>query len=130
MKKITALLVALALFATTAFAAPISVVASLPESAQTMVSSTDLDDLFADVSAVALTDIEAQTVEGDGPIAAVAGAIVGAVVGVAAVVTNVIPYNPPSQSRDNTASKVVTAATVIASYAGMGAVIGAGLPTP
>ena len=68
MKKITALLVALAVFATTAFAAPISVAASLPEPVQTVASSvdTDLNALFADVNAVALTNEEAAAVEGDG----------------------------------------------------------------
>ena len=132
MKKITALLVALAVFATTAFAAPISVAASLPEPVQTVASSvdTDLNALFADVNAVALTNEEAAAVEGEGPIAAAAGAIVGTVVGVAVVVTNIIPYKPQSSSRNNTAAKVVHAAGIIAGYAGIGAGIGAGLPTP
>ena len=65
MKKITALLVALAVFATTAFAAPMSVAASLPEPVQTVASSADLDALFADINAVALTNEEAAAVEGE-----------------------------------------------------------------
>jgi hypothetical protein len=77
MKKAVSLLVALALFATTAFAAPVSV-ASLPEPAQTVTSSasTDIEALFADVAAVPLTDEEAAVVEGEG----VFGLLVAAVV--------------------------------------------------
>jgi hypothetical protein len=82
MKKITALLVALSLFATTAFAAPLSVAASLSTPAQTGVSSEqtriapeafsaidetgDLfaDALFADVGGIPLTTAEADQVDG------------------------------------------------------------------
>jgi hypothetical protein len=42
----------LTFFATTTFAAPVSVAASLTEPAQTVASSADLDALFADVQAV------------------------------------------------------------------------------
>jgi hypothetical protein len=84
MKKIVSLLVAMALFATTAFAAPLSVAASFvePTQAQTIVSSEqtriapeafsaidetgDLfaDALFADVGATQLTLAEADQVDG------------------------------------------------------------------
>jgi hypothetical protein len=80
MKKAVSLLVALALFATTAFAAPVSVAASLPEPAQTVVSGEqtapeafsaidetgDLfaDALFADVGGTPLTTTEAGQVDG------------------------------------------------------------------
>jgi hypothetical protein len=80
MKKAVSLLVALALFASTAFAVPLSVAASLPESAaaQTVTSSVsaDIDDLFADVNAVPLTDIEAQTIKGEGTFGLLVAAVV------------------------------------------------------
>jgi hypothetical protein len=85
MKKIIALTVALALFASTAFAAPISVAASLvePVTAQTVSpsASADLDALFSDVTAVPLTDSEAQAVEGEGFFGALIGAVIGVVIG-------------------------------------------------
>ena len=81
MKKVVSLLVALALFATTAFAAPVSVAASLPEPVQTVASSADLDALFADVNAVALTEEEAQAVEGEGIFGAIIFGGFGACVG-------------------------------------------------
>ncbi|MDR1325525.1 MAG: hypothetical protein LBK00_05765 [Treponema sp.] len=85
MKKITALLVALSLFATTAFAAPLSVAASLSTPAQTVTSGAgaDLDALFTDVAAVPLTNAEAQAVEGEGIGLAIAGFAAGYVLGVA-----------------------------------------------
>ena len=115
MKKIVSLLVVLALFASTAFAAPVSVAASLPEPTQTVTPSADLDALFADVNAVPLTDIEAQAVEGDGPV----GAVIGAIAGVVIVVKN--PYVPKSPSRDNTAAKVVYVVGTIAATTVAGA---------
>lgn len=81
-KKIVAVLVILAIFSTSVFAAPASVAASLPESAQTVVSSEqtqeaseafsaidetgDLfaDALFANVAATQLTQAELEQVEG------------------------------------------------------------------
>jgi hypothetical protein len=72
MKKIVSLLVALALCATTAFAAPLSVAASFvePVTAQTVSAGANAD-LFADVAAVPLTDSEAQAVEGEGVFGAI-----------------------------------------------------------
>jgi hypothetical protein len=85
MKKIISLMVALALFASTAFAAPISVAASFvePVTAQTVSpsASADIDALFADVDAVPLTDSEAQAVEGESWVGAVVGYLIGGVVG-------------------------------------------------
>jgi outer membrane lipoprotein SlyB len=98
MKKTISLMVALALFASTAFAAPISVAASLdePVTAQTVVSSEqaqtapelfsatdESDTLFVNVRAVALTEAEASGIEGDGLFGAIFGAIVGGAVGAA-----------------------------------------------
>ena len=100
-KKIVAVLVVLAIFSTSVFAAPVSVAASIPEPAQTVVSSEqtqeapeafsaidetgDLfaDALFADVGGTPLTTTEADQVEGGiGPIpiiiaVAVAAMLVG-----------------------------------------------------
>ena len=86
MKKITALLVALALSASTAFAAPISIAASLPEPAQTVASSADLDALFADVNAAALTEEEATAVEGEGLFGNIFACITAAVTTATAIV--------------------------------------------
>ena len=81
-KKIVAVLVILAIFSTSVFAAPASVAASLPEPVQTVVSSEqtqeapeafsaidetgDLfgDTLFADVGGIPLTAAETEQVEG------------------------------------------------------------------
>jgi hypothetical protein len=99
MKKIITLLVILAIFATSAFAVPVSGVDSLnaiqtdtaemsgnqTETAPELFSAVDeLDALFADVQAVALTDTEASEIEGAGPVGAFFGAIVGGAVGGAA----------------------------------------------
>jgi hypothetical protein len=83
-KKIVAVLVILALFSTSVFAAPLSVTASFSEPVQTVVSSEqtqeapeafsaidetgDLfaDTLFADVGGIPLTTTEAGQVEGGG----------------------------------------------------------------
>jgi outer membrane murein-binding lipoprotein Lpp len=85
MKKIIALTVALTFFATTTFAAPVSAAASLPEPAQTVSAdlNADLDALFADVNAAALTDEEAQAVEGEGLFGALLAGLAGGVVGFA-----------------------------------------------
>ena len=76
MKKIIALFVAMAFFSTTVFAAPLSLAGSLGTqpnefalAGQLSVGGHDgFGDLFADVDAVALTQEEAQAVEGEGSI--------------------------------------------------------------
>jgi hypothetical protein len=108
MKKIISLMVALALFASTAFAAPISVAASFvePISAQTVSASgsTDIDDLFGDVAAVPLTDSEAQAVEGVGIGSAIAAGFAGYVSGIVtwgyAVVVELVIFNTPIPQGD------------------------------
>jgi uncharacterized membrane protein len=92
-KKITALLVALALFASTAFAAPLSVAAEFgyPAPVQTGASSEQVpeafsaidetgdffaDALFAGVGGIPLTAAEADQVEGDGAAAVIAAVVV------------------------------------------------------
>jgi hypothetical protein len=97
MKKIISLLVILALFASTAFAVPLSVAASFPEPTQTVVSSEQTqavseafsaidetgnlfaDALFADVGGTPLTTSEAQLVDGGIPIPLIIVAVVVAV---------------------------------------------------
>ena len=70
MKKVIALLVVMAVFSTTVFAAPLSSVAGsvdMPSRETSRIElSANTDDLFADVRAVALTTEEAQAVEGEG----------------------------------------------------------------
>ncbi|MHB9293982.1 hypothetical protein Holit_03104 [Hollandina sp. SP2] len=75
MKKVISVLVIMAVFSTTLFAAPLSVAGSWDKPSQE-VSRTELsakadmlnefDDLFVEVNAVALTTEEAQAVEGEG----------------------------------------------------------------
>jgi hypothetical protein len=116
MKKIVALLMALALFSTTVFAAPLSVAASLgaPTQAKTVATSLadkanasqtdslssneviittddDFDMLFSDVNAVALTSDEASNVEGTGffTFLIVAAIVLGAATGGTAAVLGI-----------------------------------------
>jgi hypothetical protein len=102
MKKIVALLMVLALFSTTVFAAPLSVAASLGEPAQakTVASSAvdEFDTLFADVQAVALTDLEASEVEGDGFFGTIFGCLAAAVT-TAIVVVDLVQGNTDAASK-------------------------------
>jgi hypothetical protein len=70
MKKVVSVLAIMAVFSTAVFAAPLSLAGSLDTSSREGVSGieafSDFEDLFADVQAVALTDSEAQAVEGEG----------------------------------------------------------------
>ncbi|MDR2447788.1 MAG: hypothetical protein LBD58_10980 [Treponema sp.] len=79
MKKVIALMVIMAIFSTTAFAAPLSVAGSQDAlSEQISLSSLSFETdaaLFADVQAAALTSEEAQDVEGTGPWLFILGAI-------------------------------------------------------
>lgn len=88
MKKIIAILMVLALFSTSVFAAPLSVSASLDspvpvdDKSEAIKGFSFEDDLFTGVQAVALTDEEAAAVEGEGPWGAFFGAIGGAIIGI------------------------------------------------
>jgi hypothetical protein len=67
MKKVIVVMVIMAMFSTTVFAAPLSAAGSLDKtSLEGFRSDNDFDDLFADVNAVALTIEEVQNVEGEG----------------------------------------------------------------
>jgi hypothetical protein len=67
MKKVIAVMVIMALFSTTVFAAPLSVAGSLEQtSLEGFRSGNDFEDLFADVNAVALILEEAQNVREKG----------------------------------------------------------------
>jgi hypothetical protein len=70
MKKVVSVLAIMAVFSTAVFAAPLSLAGSLDTSSREVVSGIeafgDFEDLFTDVQAVALTDNEAQAVEGEG----------------------------------------------------------------
>jgi hypothetical protein len=96
MKKTIILLVVLAIFATSAFAAPVSGMDSFntiqPDKTEGSGDQTETalesfsavnesETLFADVRAVALTDTQASEIEGDGLFGAIFGAACGAVVG-------------------------------------------------
>jgi hypothetical protein len=79
MKKVVAVLVVLALFTGTVFAAPLSPAGSIDTVETDRVEAPGFagNDLFADVRATALTTEEAQAVEGEGVAGAIGGAIVG-----------------------------------------------------
>jgi hypothetical protein len=141
MKKIVSVLVILTVFSATVFAAPGSLSVPLdnsrPAGSKTFAIGAlsagvvpQVDDLFADVGAVQLTDTEAQTVEGDGPIAVFAGAIVGTVLGMTVVLTKTYTYTPSTPSRNNATSAAAHIGAVVVGYAGLGAIMGACLPTP
>jgi outer membrane lipoprotein SlyB len=85
MRKSITLLVVLAIFATSAFAASVSgTEVSGDQTGTALFSAVDeSDSLFANVGAVALTEAEASEIEGEGLFGALWGAIVGAVVGAA-----------------------------------------------
>jgi uncharacterized protein (UPF0210 family) len=94
MKKVISVLVIMAVFSTTLFAAPLSLTGSTDQQSRETYQSEFAfkaevleDDLFAEVQAVALTPEEAQAVEGEGLISC----IVSAVVSTAIVVTDL--YN-------------------------------------
>jgi hypothetical protein len=81
MKKVVALMVIMAVFSTTAFAAPLSVAGSSDTlSEEISLSSQSEADLFADVDSVALTSEEAQAVEGEGWISGMLAAIATVVI--------------------------------------------------
>jgi LytS/YehU family sensor histidine kinase len=132
MKKAVSLLVALALFATTAFAAPLSVAASFPEPAQTVTSSasTDIEALFADVAAVPLTDEEAQSVEGEGVVGAIIGGVVGGVIVgfVGGLVGGIIQQNAIN-NRPEAVKVAVVGGTILGGGAGVfiGAKVGSAI---
>ncbi|MDR0556634.1 MAG: hypothetical protein LBG43_02000 [Treponema sp.] len=107
MKKVIALIVIMAIFSTTAFAAPLSVAGSSDAlSAETSLSSQSDVDLFADVHVAALTPEQAQAVEGAGPFGAILGGIVGLVTTVITTVNyvnnNAINYKTPAGIYDIT----------------------------
>lgn len=89
MKKVISVLVIMAVFSTTVFAAPLSVAGSWDKQSQKVSPRSELsatadalnefDDLFGDVQAVALTTEEAQTVEGEGFLSGLAGFISGVI---------------------------------------------------
>jgi hypothetical protein len=90
MKKVISVLVIMAVFSTTLFAAPLSIAGSLDKPSQDesrselsarVDSLNEFDDLFAGVNAVPLTTEEAQAVEGEGLFGAIFGAAVGAFIG-------------------------------------------------
>jgi hypothetical protein len=85
MKKVVALLMVLAVSSTMVFAAPVSLIGSLDSTSWDVThvgmsvktdSLNDFDDLFTDVQATALTQEEANAVEGEGW---VLGGIFGAI---------------------------------------------------
>jgi hypothetical protein len=88
MKKVIAVLMIMAVFSTSVFAAPLSVAGSMYNSSKEVsrfdLSSktdalNDFDDLFADVQASALTAEEAKAVEGEGLFGWICSAIVGTI---------------------------------------------------
>jgi hypothetical protein len=90
MKKVVALLMVLAVFSATVFAAPVSIAGSLDASSREVLSAglsvkTDnpdgFDDLFADVRATPLTDIEASETEGEGFWGGLLGGVAGGIAG-------------------------------------------------
>ncbi|MDR2446580.1 MAG: hypothetical protein LBD58_04735 [Treponema sp.] len=85
MKKVIALMVIMAIFSTTAFAAPLSVADSqdaLSEEISLSSQTFETDaDLFADIQPAALTSEEAQAVEGEGWLNALISGAIGSVIG-------------------------------------------------
>jgi hypothetical protein len=108
MKKVIAVMVIMAVFSTTVFAAPLSVAGSLDKTSLEGFRSelsiktdshNDFDDLFADVQAVALTTEEAQNVEGEGIFGIIGAAIIGAVT-VGIVVVDLVKGNTTSATNN------------------------------
>jgi outer membrane lipoprotein SlyB len=85
MKKVIALMVIMAIFSTTAFAAPLSVAGSQDAlSGEISLSSQSFETeavLFADIQSAALTSEEAQAVEGEGWLNALISGVIGAAIG-------------------------------------------------
>jgi hypothetical protein len=89
MKKVISVLVIMAVFSTTLFAAPLSLTGSTDQQARETYQSEFAfkaevleDDLFAEVQAVALSPEEAQAVEGEGFLSGLAGFVTGFMSGV------------------------------------------------
>jgi hypothetical protein len=91
MKKVFFVLVILAAFSASIFAAPLSLAGSLDTSSREIASESfsGFEDLFGDVHAVALTDTEAEAIEGEGWLSGLISAISTAV----KVVVNVATGN-------------------------------------
>jgi hypothetical protein len=128
MKKLIALLVILAVFSTAVFAAPAAAGVAFGEaSASTIVSLTaDTDDLFATVDAVALTDGESATVEGEGPVGGVVGAVLG---GIGGAIGGAIAVVQSGSSKTFAQVVATIAGCAIAGALTLGT-IGSLLPTP
>jgi len=137
MKKFVSVFLILALFSTTVFAAPVSPVSPgepLPGTAEALL---DEGDLFADVDAVALTQEEAEAVEGEGFFGSLLGAVVGGIVG--AIVVGAVSNKAQSASASNAVmspDRAQTVATIIttvgttagaAGFAKLGARLGGAL---
>jgi hypothetical protein len=83
MKKVLAVLLIMAVCSTAVFAVPLSIVSSRDPLSREVFSAelssaslNDVDDLFADIHAAALTDIEAEAVEGEGWLSGLLSAVV------------------------------------------------------
>ncbi|MDR2052137.1 MAG: hypothetical protein LBP80_01875 [Treponema sp.] len=99
MKKVVALLMILAVTSSTVFAAPVSAITGhqsggSQDALSREVTRNNFDDLFNDVQATPLTNVEASEVEGEGFWGALIGGIIGGV-GATCLVIGDILNNPP-----------------------------------